>query len=82
MGLLSLHHAHKEQREEREMDKSWGPRVLVGIYVGCIMNHKVNNGKSKKSWRLFPFQRRHAGKTCLLLNRKRVLLSVLFILLT
>jgi hypothetical protein len=40
MGLLSLHHAHKEQRDEREMDKSWGPRVLVGIYVGCIMNHK------------------------------------------
>jgi hypothetical protein len=30
----------KEQRDKRGMDKSWGPRALAGIYVGCVMNHK------------------------------------------
>jgi hypothetical protein len=30
----------KEQRDKRGMDKSWGPRALAGICVGCIMNHK------------------------------------------
>ena len=30
----------KEQRDKRGMDRSWGPRALAGIYVGCVMNHK------------------------------------------
>jgi hypothetical protein len=30
----------KEQRDKRGMDKSWGPRALAGIYLGCILNHK------------------------------------------
>jgi len=29
-----------EQRVKKGMDKSWGPRALAGIYVGCIMNNK------------------------------------------
>ncbi len=30
----------KEQRDKRGMDKSWGPRALAGIYVGCVMHFK------------------------------------------
>ncbi len=30
----------KEHRDKRGMDKSWGPRALAGIYVGCVLNHK------------------------------------------
>ena len=39
-GCLAYIVRTKEQRDKRGMDKSWGPRALAGIYVGCVMNHK------------------------------------------
>ena len=39
-GCLAYIVLTKEQRDKRGMDKSWGPRALAGIYVGCVMNHK------------------------------------------
>jgi len=39
-GCLAYIVLTKEQREKKGMDRSWGPRALAGIYVGCVMNHK------------------------------------------
>jgi uncharacterized small protein (DUF1192 family) len=39
-GCLAYIVLTKEQRDKRGMDRSWGPRALAGIYVGCVMNHK------------------------------------------
>jgi hypothetical protein len=39
-GCLAYIVRTKEQRDKRGMDRSWGPRALAGIYVGCVMNHK------------------------------------------
>jgi hypothetical protein len=39
-GCLAYIVLTKEQQDKKGMDKSWGPRALAGIYVGCIMNHK------------------------------------------
>jgi hypothetical protein len=39
-GCLAYIVLTKEQRDKKGMDKSWGPRALAGIYVGCVMNHK------------------------------------------
>ena len=39
-GCLAYIVLTKEQRAKKGFDKSWGPRALAGIYVGCVMNHK------------------------------------------
>jgi hypothetical protein len=39
-GCLAYIVLTKEQRDKKGIDKSWGPRALAGIYVGCVMNHK------------------------------------------
>ena len=39
-GCLAYIVLTKEQRAKKGMDKSWGPRALAGIYVGCVMNHR------------------------------------------